>query len=93
MIRGNIGSRAHLTDPSWPQKVLQVRTRSWARQSSCATVRIPKESSFKLLRVVHSPSPRLRYRGGADAKWLPRLKLLPWSWYEHAIRWRCGLDV
>src|SRR5262249_2744886 len=29
---------------------------------------------------VHSRSPRLRYRVGADAKWLPRLKLLPWSW-------------
>src|SRR5215468_8066500 len=46
-----------------------------------------------VIRVVHSRSPRLRYRVGADAKWLPRLKLLPWSWYERAIRWRYGLDI
>src|SRR5262245_17713701 len=46
-----------------------------------------------VIRVVHSRSPRLRYRVGADAKWLPRLKLLPWSWYERAIRWRYRLDV
>ena len=42
--------------------------------------------------VVHSRSPRLRYRVGPDATWLPRLKLLPWSWYERGIRWRYGLD-
>jgi NAD(P)-dependent dehydrogenase (short-subunit alcohol dehydrogenase family) len=46
-----------------------------------------------VIRVVHSRSPRLRYRVGADATWLPRLKLLPWSWYERAIRWRYRLDV
>jgi NAD(P)-dependent dehydrogenase (short-subunit alcohol dehydrogenase family) len=37
-------------------------------------------------------SPGLRYRVGPDATWLPRLKLLPWSWYERGIRWRYGLD-
>src|SRR5215510_1718721 len=46
-----------------------------------------------VIRVVHSRSPRLRYRVGADAKWLLRLKLLPWSWYERAICWRYRLDV
>ena len=46
-----------------------------------------------VVRVVRSRAPRLRYRVGPDATWLPRLKLLPWSWYERGIRWRYGLDV
>ena len=46
-----------------------------------------------VIRVVNSRSPRLRYRVGPDATWLPRLKLLPWSWYERGIRWRYRLDA
>jgi len=45
-----------------------------------------------VLHVVTSRSPRLRYRVGPDATWLPRLKLFPWSWYERGIRWRYQLD-
>jgi NAD(P)-dependent dehydrogenase (short-subunit alcohol dehydrogenase family) len=44
-----------------------------------------------VVRVVKSRSPKLRYRVGPDASWLPRLKLLPWSWYERGIRWRYRL--
>jgi len=43
--------------------------------------------------IVLSPSPKLRYRVGKDAEWLPRLKWLPWSLYEGGIRRRYGLDV
>jgi NAD(P)-dependent dehydrogenase (short-subunit alcohol dehydrogenase family) len=46
----------------------------------------------RVVEVVRSRSPTLRYRVGPDAAWLPRLKLLPWSWYERGIRWRYGLD-
>src|SRR5215510_4553718 len=46
-----------------------------------------------VVRVAHSRSPKLRYRIGSDATWLPRLKLLPWFWYERGIRWRYRLDV
>jgi hypothetical protein len=44
-----------------------------------------------VVRVVKARSPKLRYRVGPDASWLPRLKLLPWSWYEKGIRWRYRL--
>ena len=46
-----------------------------------------------VIRIVHRRSPKLRYRVGPDATWLPRLKWLPWSWYERGIRWRYGLDA
>ena len=45
-----------------------------------------------VVHVVRARSPKLRYRVGPDATWLPRLKLLPWSWYESGIRWRYRLD-
>jgi len=45
-----------------------------------------------VLHIVRSTSPRLRYRVGTDATWLPRLKLLYWPLYERAIRWRYALD-
>src|SRR5215470_12925806 len=46
-----------------------------------------------VVHVVRARSPKLRYRVGPDATWLPRLKLLPWSWYESGIRWRYRLDA
>jgi short-subunit dehydrogenase len=46
-----------------------------------------------VVRIVRDRAPRLRYRVGPDATWLPRLRLLPWSWYERGIRWRYGLDL
>jgi NAD(P)-dependent dehydrogenase (short-subunit alcohol dehydrogenase family) len=45
-----------------------------------------------VVRVVKSASPRLRYRVGPVATWMPRLKLLPWSWYESGLRRRYRLD-
>jgi NAD(P)-dependent dehydrogenase (short-subunit alcohol dehydrogenase family) len=46
-----------------------------------------------VVRVVTKPSPRLRYRVGPAATWLPRLKMLfPWSWYEYFLRRRYALD-
>ena len=46
-----------------------------------------------VLQAVTSPAPRLRYRVGAAATWLPRLKFLfPWSWYEGFLRKRYALD-
>jgi len=45
-----------------------------------------------VLRILQTASPRLRYRVGPDATWLPRLKLLSWSLYERGIRWRYALD-
>jgi NAD(P)-dependent dehydrogenase (short-subunit alcohol dehydrogenase family) len=46
-----------------------------------------------VVHVVWARSPKLRYRVGPDATWLPRLKLPPWSWYESGIRWRYQLDA
>jgi len=46
-----------------------------------------------VLAIVLSPSPKLRYRVGKDAAWLPRFKWLAWSLYEGGIRRRYGLDA
>ena len=46
-----------------------------------------------VLHVLQSPSPKLRYRVGPDATWLPRLRAaLPWSWYEEGVRRKYHLD-
>src|SRR5262249_33114644 len=46
-----------------------------------------------VMHVVRARSPKPRCRVGPVATWLPRLKLLPWSWYESGIRWRYKLDA
>jgi len=46
----------------------------------------------RVVRVVDSPTPKLRNRVGAAATWLPRLKMLSWTWYERLLRRRYALD-
>jgi short-subunit dehydrogenase len=45
-------------------------------------------------RALESPRPRLRYRVGTSARWLPRLKnAVPWGMYASAIRRNFDLDA
>lgn len=53
----------------------------------------PREVAEVVCRVVEAERPRLRYRVGSDAKWLPRLrKLLPESLYLWGLRREFGID-
>ena len=46
-----------------------------------------------MLRILTSRRPRLRYRVGPDAVWVPRLRpLLPASVFEYAIRKNYKVD-
>jgi len=47
----------------------------------------------RVVRIVESRSPKLRYRVGLDATWFPRFKMLSWSFYETGIRRRYALDA
>lgn len=55
---------------------------------------IPAERVAKrVLAIVRSDRPRLRYRVGADATWLPRLKhVAPWRFFATGVRRSFGLD-
>jgi NAD(P)-dependent dehydrogenase (short-subunit alcohol dehydrogenase family) len=54
---------------------------------------LPAHVAECVVRVVSSRSPRLRYRVGAEASWLPRLKsALPWTWYVKGVRRKYDLD-
>lgn len=45
-----------------------------------------------IVAIAQARRPRLRYRVGADARWVPRLKqLLPESWFQAGMRRRLGL--
>lgn len=47
----------------------------------------PVNAAKVILSIIESGSPRLRYRVGKAAKWLPRLKaILPWSLFEAGTR-------
>jgi NAD(P)-dependent dehydrogenase (short-subunit alcohol dehydrogenase family) len=47
-----------------------------------------------VLRIIQSRSPRLRYRVGQDARWIPRLRqVLPAALFEQGIRRTFRLDV
>ena len=47
-----------------------------------------------VLRAATSRQPRLRYRVGTDAEWLPRVRnSLPWNLYASAVRRRFALDA
>jgi hypothetical protein len=40
-----------------------------------------------VLAIVRRPSPKLRYRVGAQATWLPRLRsVVPWKVYAAGVR-------
>ena len=47
----------------------------------------PMTSQLRVLRVIQSRSPSLRYPVGTDAAWLPRLKsVLPWPLFAVGVR-------
>ena len=47
-----------------------------------------------VLRAAQSKNPQLRYRVGADARWLPRLKYAaPWSFVAYGVRRTFELDA
>jgi short-subunit dehydrogenase len=47
-----------------------------------------------VLAAIESRSPRLRYRIGSDARWLPRLRqALPWSMFARGVRRRLAVDA
>jgi short-subunit dehydrogenase len=53
----------------------------------------PEQVARCVLRVIESRAPGLRYRVGADAKWLPRLKnVAPWTFYAAGVRRAFGLQ-
>lgn len=53
----------------------------------------PERVAQSVLGIVQSDQPRLRYRVGAQATWLPRLKqVAPWSMYAKGVRRTFGLD-
>src|SRR2546421_8233773 len=42
----------------------------------------PEQVARRVLQIVEDPNPRLRYRVGAQATWLPRLRnIVPWKGY------------
>jgi hypothetical protein len=46
----------------------------------------------RVLEIARSDRPRLRYRVGADATWLPRLKnVTPWGMFAAGVRRTFGL--
>ena len=53
----------------------------------------PHKVAEMIVRIAESESPRLRYRVGNDALWVPRLKaLLPYKLFRRGIRRRFNLD-
>ena len=54
----------------------------------------PERVAERVLGIVQSPKPRLRYRVGADATWLPRLKnVAPWRVFAAGVRRTFALDT
>jgi NAD(P)-dependent dehydrogenase (short-subunit alcohol dehydrogenase family) len=52
----------------------------------------PRRVAELILAIAQARRPRLRYRVGADARWVPRLRqLLPESWFFAGLRRRFGL--
>lgn len=53
----------------------------------------PERVAQRVLDIVRSDQPRLRYRVGADATWLPRLKqVAPWGMFAKGVRRTFGLS-
>jgi len=47
----------------------------------------PEQVARRVLQIVEDPNPRLRYRVGAQATWLPRLRnIVPWKVYAAGVR-------
>jgi len=54
----------------------------------------PEQVARCVLRIVESRAPRLRYRVGAEATWLPRLKnAAPWTVVAAGVRRRFAVDA
>jgi short-subunit dehydrogenase len=54
----------------------------------------PERVAERVLAIVQNDQPRLRYRVGADATWLPRLKhLAPWRVFAAGVRRTFSLDT
>jgi len=54
----------------------------------------PERVAERVLAIVQNDQPRLRYRVGADATWLPRLKhLAPWRVFAAGVRRTFALDL
>jgi NAD(P)-dependent dehydrogenase (short-subunit alcohol dehydrogenase family) len=52
----------------------------------------PERVARRVLEIARSDRPRLRYRVGADATWLPRLKnVTPWRFFAAGVRRSFGL--
>ncbi len=52
----------------------------------------PEKVARAVVAIASSRSPRLRYRVGADARWVPRLKaVLPQAWFARGMRRRFKL--
>jgi hypothetical protein len=53
----------------------------------------PHKVAEMIVRIAESKSPRLRYRVGNDAVWVPRLKaLLPYKLFRHGLRRRFNVN-
>ena len=53
----------------------------------------PELVANAVLRAAQSKTPKLRYRVGADARWLPRLKhATPWNFFAYGVRRTFELD-
>ena len=53
----------------------------------------PELVANAVLRAAQSRNPKLRYRVGADAQWLPRLKKIsPWNFFAQGVRRTFELD-
>ena len=47
----------------------------------------PEQVARRVLQIIEQPSPGLRYRVGAQATWLPRLRnVVPWKVYAAGVR-------
>jgi short-subunit dehydrogenase len=47
----------------------------------------PEQVARRVLQIIEHPNPALRYRVGAQARWLPRLRnVVPWNVYAAGVR-------
>ena len=72
---------------AWRRRGLSVEGESVARGSDPAVV------AARVLRVIESPKPRLRYRVGASSGTARLRHILPQSWFERAVRRYFGLTA
>ena len=88
-------NRASRTASKLLSEYERPRERVAASMSRAVEQGIPPELVAKaVLRAVESQKPQLRYRVGADAQWLPRLRsVAPWNLYAAGVRRRFAVDA